>query len=52
MNGNPWPGQALGPSSWSQTNGGNGIFYSSCWINAVQGPLTNKVLSFHEIPQP
>lgn len=32
-------------------NGGNGMHYSSCWINAVQAPLTYQVLSFHEILQ-
>jgi hypothetical protein len=30
---------------------GNGIYYSSCWIKAVQTPVSYKVLSFHEILQ-
>lgn len=34
----------------STGNGGNGIFYSSCWINAAQKPTTYKILSFREIP--
>ncbi len=28
----------------------NGIYYSSCWIQAVQSPMKYQVLSFHEIP--
>lgn len=42
-----------GPSSFSQTGGspsGSGIYYSSCWLKAVE-PITYKVLSFREIPQ-
>ena len=27
-----------------------GIYYSSCWIQAVQSPTKYQVLSFHEIP--
>ncbi|MGH9676874.1 MAG: hypothetical protein ACRD36_07210, partial [Candidatus Acidiferrum sp.] len=44
---------ALGAASFSQTGGatsGSGIYFSSCWNNAVQ-PISYKVLSFHEIPQ-
>jgi hypothetical protein len=41
---------ALGPASWTQVNASNGIYYSTCWINAVQKPYTYKVLSFREIP--
>jgi len=40
----------LGPASWTQVNASNGIYYSTCWINAVQKPYTYKVLSFREIP--
>jgi len=40
----------FGPSSGSAL--GNGINYSSCWVRTAQGPLTYKVLSFHEIPLP
>lgn len=32
------------------TNPGTGITYNSCSIKQAQGPLTYKVLSFHEIP--
>ncbi len=41
---------AFGPASW-QTTGGLTIKYSSCWVNAVQPPITYKILSFREIPQ-
>jgi hypothetical protein len=41
---------SLGPASW-QASGGAMIKYSSCWVNAVQSPITYKVLSFREIPQ-
>jgi hypothetical protein len=30
----------------------NGIYYSSCWIQASLPSLGYKILSFHEIPQP
>ena len=40
----------FGPSSGSDP--GNGILYSSCSVNLAQGPITYKVLSFHEIPLP
>jgi hypothetical protein len=46
-------GANLGAASASMTGGpSNNIYYSSCWINFVQSPMTNKVLSFREIPQP
>ena len=55
---------SLGPTSFSQTGFGGslgkGINYNSCWISPPssvtppiaegQGPLTYKVLSFHELP--
>jgi len=31
--------------------GGNGIYYSSCWVNQVQKPPKYQVLSFREIGQ-
>lgn len=31
--------------------GGSGIFYNSCWIEAVQQPTTLRVLSFRELSQ-
>jgi hypothetical protein len=34
------------------SNPGKGISYSSASISSAQGPLTYKVLSFHEIPLP
>ena len=40
----------FGPTSWV-ASGGATIKYSSCWVNAVQQPITYKVLSFREIPQ-
>jgi hypothetical protein len=30
----------------------NGIYYSSCWIQAAMPNIAYKILSFHEIPQP
>ncbi|HTZ46648.1 MAG TPA: pilus assembly PilX N-terminal domain-containing protein [Verrucomicrobiae bacterium] len=38
----------FGPSAGSDP--GNGITYNSCSVKAAQGPLSYKVLSFHEIP--
>jgi hypothetical protein len=32
--------------------GGDGIRYSSCWIQKAQPIAKYKILSFHEIPQP
>ncbi len=52
--GNPLPpGSPLGSPSFDFTSGsgGNGVYYSSCWVKYVQTPMTYKVLSFHEIPQ-
>lgn len=48
------PLSSLGPATFGYQNGsgGRGIDYSSCWINYVQSPLTYKILSFHELPQP
>jgi hypothetical protein len=40
----------FGPTSWV-ASGGATIKYSSCWVSAVQQPITYKVLSFREIPQ-
>jgi hypothetical protein len=34
------------------SNPGFGISYNSCWMNSAKGPLTYKVLSFHEVPLP
>lgn len=51
---NPLPPlSAPGSPSFDFTagSGSYGIYYSSCWINYVQAPLTYKVLSFHEIRQ-
>ncbi len=55
--GNLLPGMALGSAFYgSQTsfgsNPGYGINYNSCFINSAKGPLTYKVLSFHEVPLP
>jgi hypothetical protein len=30
--------------------GGNGIYYSSCWVNKALNPSNFKILSFREIP--
>src|SRR5208282_6430779 len=42
----PWPQPTPGPSSSDQSGGGTGFFYSSCWIKAVQNPVSFKILSF------
>jgi hypothetical protein len=51
--GNPLP--LLSPPASSYFNfisssASNGIYYSSCWIQAAQSPMKYQVLSFHEIP--
>jgi hypothetical protein len=53
--GNLLPGPTLGPAFFgTQTSYGSspgfGILYNSCVTQSAQGPLTYKVLSFHEIP--
>ncbi|HKN24525.1 MAG TPA: pilus assembly PilX N-terminal domain-containing protein [Candidatus Acidoferrum sp.] len=55
--GNLLPGTALGSAFYgSQTsfgsNPGFGISYNSCMVNTAKGPLSYKVLSFHEVPLP
>lgn len=52
--GNLLPGNSLLASfvQGGGTDSGNGITYNSGWVKAAQGPLTYKVLSFHEIPLP
>jgi hypothetical protein len=55
LSGNLLSGTSLGPAFFgSQTSYGStpgfGINYSSCMVQLAQGPLTYKVLSFHEIP--
>lgn len=55
--GNLLPGTALGSAFYgSQTsfgsNPGFGISYNSCMVNSAKGPLSYKVLSFHEVPLP
>jgi hypothetical protein len=34
------------------SNPGFGVNYNSCTVNSAKGPLTYKILSFHEIPLP
>jgi len=41
----------LGPASFTQTGGGLGINYSSCWLQAVTKPSTYKVLSYRQRSQ-
>jgi hypothetical protein len=48
----------LGPASFTSTSdpngGGLGIYYSSCWLNAVAGPqrpAKYQVLSYHQLSQ-
>lgn len=50
--GNPWPGRIGGASvSFLPGMQGDGIRYSSCWVQKAQPVGTYKVLSFHEIAQ-
>jgi hypothetical protein len=52
--GNLLPDPNLGAASFVQTGGGYGIYYSTCWVNAVAGPqrpMTYKVLSYHQLSQ-
>jgi hypothetical protein len=50
---NPTLGAAFFGSQTSYgSNPGYGINYNSCWLRAAQGPLSYKVISFHEIPLP
>jgi hypothetical protein len=52
--GNPLP-PASAPGSpyfdFTSSSGSDGIYYSSCWIQASMPSLGYKVLSFHEIAQ-
>jgi hypothetical protein len=36
---------------FTPSSGSNGIFYSSCWVQAAQPAASYKVLSFREISQ-
>jgi len=45
------PDSSLGATTFDAHVGGNGVFYSNCWIQAVLPPSNYKVLSFREIPQ-
>jgi hypothetical protein len=47
------PDPNLGSASFvvNGTQGGLGIYYSSCWIKAAQAPFTYKILSYHQISQ-
>ena len=45
------PLATLGAPTVMMTGNGNSIYYSSCWINYVQSPMSYKILSFREIPQ-
>jgi hypothetical protein len=43
--------KTLGPASYNQTGGGNGIQYGSSWFGKVQTLAPYQVLSFREIQQ-
>lgn len=49
--GNLLPDPNLGSAYVDYTGGGLGIYYSSCWINAVKSPGSFKILSYHQISQ-
>jgi len=49
---NPLPASSAPQSpSFHQISGGNGIYYSSCWVKAVTPSASYQVLSFKEISQ-
>jgi hypothetical protein len=52
--GNPLPPTSPPGSpnfDFTSSSGSNGIYYSSCWIQAAMPGLGYKILSFHEISQ-
>jgi hypothetical protein len=52
--GNPLPASSPPISSFfnfTSPSAANGIYYSSCWIQAAMPNLSYKILSFHEIAQ-
>jgi hypothetical protein len=52
--GNLRPDPNLGSASFKTndlSNGGLGIYYSSCWVQAAMPAMPYKILSFHEIAQ-
>jgi hypothetical protein len=52
--GNLLPDPNLGSASFKTndlSNGGLGIYYSSCWVQAAMPAMPYKILSFHEIAQ-
>lgn len=52
--GNPLPpGSPLGSPyfDFTSSSGSNGIYYSSCWVQAAMPSASYKILSFHEIAQ-
>jgi hypothetical protein len=52
--GNPLPPGSAPVSPYfdfTSTSGSNGVYYSSCWVQAAQPASSYKVLSFHEISQ-
>jgi len=42
------PDSSLGATTFDAHVGGNGVFYSNCWIQAVLPASNYKVLSFRE----
>jgi hypothetical protein len=52
--GNPLPSSSPPGTpnfDFTSSSGSNGIYYSSCWIQAAMPTLGYKILSFHEISQ-
>jgi len=52
--GNPLPPGSAPVSPYfdfTPTSGSNGVYYSSCWVQAAQPASSYKILSFHEISQ-
>jgi hypothetical protein len=52
--GNPLPSSSppgIPNFDFTSSSGSNGIYYSSCWIQAAIPALAYKILSFHEIAQ-
>jgi hypothetical protein len=49
--GNPLPSLGSPFFDFTSSSGGNGIYYSSCWVQAAQPISSVKILSFHEVSQ-
>jgi hypothetical protein len=49
--GNPLPSLGSPFFDYTSSSGSNGVYYSSCWVQAAQPISSVKILSFHEVSQ-